>query len=133
MENSGKITKKELSRYFRSVGRALLCRQRDKRRILNDFKSSVELYIESHPEAGMSEISERFGTPKSIAEEFAADRGADYHRQLKRRRIITAVIIGILAAILVLTAVVSIMIIRQHHRSAAYYYDITISDYGITT
>ncbi len=132
MEKNGRITEKELTRYYKDIRRALLCRRRVKNKILDDFKCSVETYLENNPQADLSEITGRFGAPKKIAEDFAADRGIDYHRQLKRKRVMTVIIIGILAAIMIFTGVICALVIESH-RHRAVYYDITLTDNGIIT
>lgn len=130
MENSGKITKKELTRYYRNIQHALQGKRNVKKKILTDFKCSVEAYIENNPKTDITEIIEHFGTPQAIAEEFAASMGIDYHKRVKQNKIFKSIIVCVAIMILVFVGVILGIIIKEHNHNAAYYYEITITDNG---
>ena len=130
MEISGKVTKKELTRYYRNIQHALQGKRNVKKKILTDFKCSVETYIENNPKTDITEIIEHFGTPQAIAEEFAASMGIDYHKRVKQNKIFKSMIVCAAIFILVCVGIICALVIENHKHSAAYYYDITITDEG---
>lgn len=130
MEISGKVTKKELTRYYRNVRHALQCKRNIKKKILTDFKCSVEAYIEDNPKTDITEIIEHFGTPQAIAEEFVANMGIDYHKRVKQNKVFKSIIVSAAILILVFVVIICGIIIREHHNNAIHYYDITITDDG---
>lgn len=127
MENSI-IPKKDFMRYYKRIRRALLCKRKLKNKFLGDLKNSVSLYLAENSTADIAELTAHFGSPEEIAENFAADMGIDYRRQLKRRRIVTAVLLGMVAVIMVFTVIMGILIIQNHNQQAVLYYDITLTD-----
>ncbi len=90
-------------RYLRAVRRLLPGSRGMKNAIMARISSSVDDYLEQAPDAGVDQIADRFGDPRSVA--VACLDNVDTAELLKdlhvRRRIVTAVM-AVLAVILVL-------------------------------
>lgn len=127
MENSNP-TKKQLNRYYSKIRRNLLCKQKNKNRIINDLKGSVELFIENNPNSNMLEIINHFGTPQAIARGFIENSEIDLKKQLNRKRLISAISIILLTLTMILTTIIATIILHNYNRDVAYYYDITLTD-----
>lgn len=85
-------------KYIHSIGAALACSPKEKRRILGMLKENIDGYFAEHPEANVCDMIENFGSPQDIADEFA---GGDKFPLLEsNRRRNKLIIISILCAAL---------------------------------
>ena len=117
--------------YLSDVKKCLLCDRKTKSRFLKDLGGNIDNYLSDVPDADFDNIIEHFGTPKSIAEEFAAQTDTDLLRKAKRNKNLKWVIIAILAAIALFIGIIAIIIVKNNSRDSVYYYDETITDNGI--
>ena len=91
-----------LKRYYREIRSWLPVSSRQKNKIVGDLSSSIDAYLDTHPEADLQEIQAHFGNPSSIASAYVDNANtADLLRGLRiRKRIVTAVVVGVLVIIL---------------------------------
>ena len=123
--------KKDVKKYLSDVKKCLYCDRKTKSRFLKDLGENIDDYLSDDPDADFKNVIDHFGTPKSIAEEFAAQTDTDSLKKAKRNKNLKWVIIALLAAIALFIGVIAIIIIKNNSRDAAYYYDETITDNGI--
>ena len=119
----------ELKKYYKKIRRTLLCPAKEKTKFISDFKNSVDDYLSSHPDASLEEVQTRFGTPRSIAETFAADLSAQTLRKYRRLRLIKIVIFSVLSAIAAFIIGLSIYILATN--DPGFSYEVTVEDNGI--
>lgn len=62
-----------LRRYYRKIRSYLPCSGRTKKRIVREIYENVNGYLEEHPNADISEIENRFGSPCAIAAGYLSD------------------------------------------------------------
>lgn len=62
--------KYELDNYYKQISKSLICIGKQKRAFLNDFKNSVEEYVQTHNSATIRQLYDEFGTPQEIADSF---------------------------------------------------------------
>ena len=91
-----------LKRYYREIRSWLPVSSRQKDKIVGDLSSSIDAYLDTHPEADLQEIQAHFGTPSSIAAAYVDNTDtATLLRDLRiRKRIVTAVVACVLVIIL---------------------------------
>lgn len=131
MTTENNLLKSQMRIYFRKINKLLVCDRKTKSKVLKDFKNNVYDYIDNNPNTSFDELVEHFGTPDTIAEEFAAEMGADYIRKTKCNKKIKIIFIVILASIAVFIGILTTVIILNNSRNAVYYYEETVSDFGI--
>lgn len=116
-------------RYLRAVRRLLPGSRGMKNAIMARISSSVDDYLEQVPDAGVDQIADRFGDPRSVA--VACLDNVDTAELLKdlhvRRRIVTAVM-AVLAVILVLWSGVVAWAVVKENNSAVVMITSTISE-----
>ena len=95
------------------------------------MSENIENYLSDLPNADFKSVVEHFGTPKSIAEEFAAQTDANSLKKVKRGKKFKWLIIAILAAIALFIGIIAFIIVKNNSRDAVYYYDETVTDNGI--
>lgn len=95
-----------LKRYYRTIRSYLPCSRKLKKRILNEIQSSVNGYLEDHPEVNFSEIVARFGEPQNISAAYVDDMDTPelLHALRVRRKVITGIVVGVIAALLMWTS-----------------------------
>ena len=59
--------RKEIARYCRQVRNWLPCGKNQKARVMEEFGSSIEEFLEGNPDAGMTELYAHFGEPQAVA------------------------------------------------------------------
>lgn len=88
---------KELKKYYRDISKAL-SGIKEKKAIIAQIKNSVAQYLQDNPEATLADITQKFGSPEEIVEQyFDEDVAKNLSAQLNKRRKV-----GIVVAILVL-------------------------------
>ena len=93
---------RELKRYYRAIGKALVCPGPLRRQTVERIRSGVEEYLEAHPGAEWAEITEHFGTPEKIADEvLSAMEPGEVRRYAKRTRVLRIAIIALLVGALI--------------------------------
>ena len=123
--------KKDVKKYLSDVKKCLCCDRKTKNRFLRDLEENVNNYLSDAPNADFQNVIDHFGTPKSIAEEFAAQTDTDSLKKAKRNKNLKWAFIAILAAIALFIGIIAIIIVKNNSRDAVYYYDETITDNGI--
>lgn len=130
MATENNILESQLKKYFCNVKKLLLCNSKNKSKILLDLKNNVYDYIENNPDTDFDNILEHFGTPNSIAEEFAAEMGSDYIKKAKFNIMSKIIVITILSVILIFVGILTTIIMINNSRNAVYYYVESVSDLG---
>ena len=100
---------KALKRYYRQIRSWLPVSIRQKKQIIRDLRSSIDAFLDAHPQADLQEIQAHFGTPSVIAAAYVDNTDtATLLRDLRvRRRIFAAVIAGVLIFLFVATTVIT--------------------------
>lgn len=102
---------KELNRYVRAIGKALVCPRALRRQTLARIRDGVEDYREAHPGVEWSEIQEHFGAPDKVADEvLSAMEPHEVRRYAKRVRLLRIAVAGLIAAALLWYA--SVILLR---------------------
>lgn len=106
----------DLRRYYRDIRSYLPCSRKQKRRILDEIRERVNIYLEECPEADYDQIEARFGTPQTIAAAYVDDMNTSELLTALgiRRKFVTAVIVGVLALSLIWGIAVSIAYVQAH-------------------
>ncbi|MBQ8558685.1 MAG: hypothetical protein IJ439_01680 [Tyzzerella sp.] len=131
MADTNNISEKELKKYFRKIRRSLVCDWKTKNKILKDLKNDVEEYLEQNPISSFKNITEHFGNPETIAEEFAISSGIDYVKKSRIHKALKMIVIIFLILASIFTIATSIVIIGNNNRTAVYYYEESVDDFGI--
>ena len=131
MATENNLLKSQLKIYFRNIKKQIICDGKTKSEMLKDFENNVYDYIDNNPYTSFDKLVEHFGTPDTIAEEFAAEMGADYIKKLRTKRTLKITIIVFLIALTISIVGIASVIIKNNRQNAVYYYDETISDNGI--
>ena len=76
----------ELKDYYKQISRTIKCPAKQKRAFLNDFKNTVEEFVQSNDSATMERICGEFGTPREIADSFNSLNGPTAERKLRLRK-----------------------------------------------
>lgn len=98
---------KELKKYYRDISKAL-SGSKEKKAIIAQIKSSVGQYIQDNPDAAFADITQKFGFPTEIAEQYFDDDVAKHlsAQMNKRRKIGIAVAIIVFIVVAALTCVI---------------------------
>lgn len=123
--------KKDVKKYLSDVNKCLYCDRKTKNRLLRDLEENVNSYLSDIPDSDFNGVVEHFGTPESIAEEFAANADTVLLKATKRNKNLKWLLIIILAAIALFIGVIAFIIVKNNSRDAAYYYNETVTDNGI--
>ena len=108
-----------LKRYYREIRSWLPVSSRQKDKIVGDLSSSIDAYLDTHPEADLQEIQAHFGNPSSIASAYVDNANTvDLLRGLRiRKRIVTAVVAGVLVIILLVIGTLALEL-TDHFKTA---------------
>lgn len=101
------MTDKELVRYFCRIKRNIVGSRKEKRVFLQDLQENIEDYREQYPDATLSDIQERFGSPEHIGREYIIALDEDVlcgriMRVNRKKAIVIGWIAAAVAALLVL-------------------------------
>lgn len=93
--------KSAVKRYFRTIRSYLPCSHKLKKRIINEIASSVNGFLEDHPDATIVDIRAHFGEPQNIVAAYVDDMNTPelLHALRVRRRMITIILVGIITAL----------------------------------
>lgn len=102
------------NQYLRQVGRVLPCPIRQRRAIVSEISKSVSEFLTEHPGADLQAITNRFGTPESVAASYLynAETSEVLHRYRIRRRIVA--IIAAIAAAIILVWLIGVAVLTYH-------------------
>ena len=96
-----------LKKYYREIGKSLSCSNKEKERILDSIKSSVECYLFENPDASIDDILKKFGSAKEIAEEYYNNESTeDISTKIKIKKKILVCVVASLAIALVMYSIV---------------------------
>lgn len=98
---------REMKRYLRAVFRMLPVGYPDKRQILYNLESDIELYLEEHTEADWQDVLEEFGTAVDVAgsvlgEPMNTDIVSIMQRRDQLHNLILGIIVGGIVVMLIL-------------------------------
>ena len=94
--------RKDVEAYLKEIERGLFtCPRKKRTAFLNDFRGSVNSYLEDHPMAPVQELQSFFGTPDAIAESFLhSDEFSTTKRVVSsKQRIVRIVLIAVCALV----------------------------------
>ena len=111
---------KELKKYYRDISKAL-SGSKEKKMIIAQIKSSVRQYIQDNSDATFNDITQKFGSPAEIVEQYFDDDVAKkLSAQLNKRRktsfaiaVIAFIVLIVLAKIPTCTRVIKLKVLRQ--------------------
>lgn len=122
------VPEKEIEKYLKEIKGALLCRNKDTKRMLDELKSSFYDYKDSHPDATVSDIKNHFGEAETIAEGFNAELNERDIKKYRIERVLKIAIISILAAFLLF--MVGLTVYVAIDSSEGMQFEIEIADHG---
>ncbi len=98
-----------LRRYYRSIRKWLPCGQKQKKQIMEQIQSDVQVYCEQNPTADFAQMQATFGEPQTIAAAYVENMDtAQLLKSLRiRKRIVTIVTITVAAILLTWAAIVT--------------------------
>lgn len=113
---------KSIKQYYRQISRHLSCANRRKKQIIEDIRSGVESFLEENPEADISVVIERFGTPEQITEGYLNEMDTGEMRKcLNTQKRVLGVLITVAAAALAIWLIaVIIASVHEWGTSASY-------------
>ena len=113
---------KNIKQYYRQISRHLSCANRRKKQIIEDIRSGVESFLEENPEADISVVIERFGTPEQITEGYLNEMDTGEMRKcLNTHKRVLGVLITVAAAALAIWLIaVIIASVHEWGTSASY-------------
>ena len=113
---------KNIKQYYRQISRHLSCANRRKKQIIEDIRSGVESFLEENPEADISAVIERFGTPEQITEGYLNEMDTGEMRKcLNTQKRVLGVLITVAAAALAIWLIaVIIASVHEWGTSASY-------------
>ena len=113
---------KNIKQYYRQISRHLSCANRRKKQIIEDIRSGVESFLEENPEADISVVIERFGTPEQITEGYLNEMDTGEMRKcLNTQKRVLGVLITVAAAALAIWLIaVIIASVHEWGTSASY-------------
>ena len=113
---------KQLKQYYQSIRASLPCPWKLKHKILSEIKSSVQNYLTEHPDAGIDDLEQQFGSPEQITASYLDEMDQQkLAANLKtNKRFIAIVAVGIAAALLMLAVTLGIMIYENHISNPGY-------------
>lgn len=117
---------KELKRYLKDIKNNLPCCNTAMRKMLDDLKTSVNVYINENDITQIDEIERHFGTAEDIAKEFAVGLDNAYIKSYKFKKRVTAIVLSVLAAILVIVAALAIYIVIDNEKNTPVKYEPTV-------
>ena len=109
---------KELKKYYHEIGKSLSCSNKEKQKIIDSIKSSVECYVFDNPNSTFEDIIKHFGSPKNIAEEYYNDENAE--KLIAKTKRHKKIAISIFAVIIVAFLFLITLFIAQIHAGSGY-------------
>ena len=105
-----------LKRYYREIRSWLPVSSGQKNKIVGDLSSSIDAYLDTHPEADLQEIQAHFGNPSSIASAYVDNADTvDLLRDLRiRKRTVFAVVVGVLTALFLVISTLALEVTKFH-------------------
>lgn len=114
-----KLRKLDLNKYFSSVRRQLPCTRKQKKALLRRLRTGVQTFLLERPDATMSEIEKRFGTPQQIAATYITEmEPQEISQKLKTKRVIVSVVAVAIAVAVISWSVVVIHALINEDKSA---------------
>lgn len=113
---------KQLKQYYQSIRASLPCPWKLKHKILSEIKSSVQNYLTEHPDAGIDDLEQQFGSPEQITASYLAEMDQQkLAANLKTsRRFIAIVTAGVVAALLMLAVTLAVVIYDDQNYDNGY-------------
>ena len=106
---------KELNNYYRSIQKVLPCSGCQKRKLMADIRSSVESFLQKHPDATFDTVIAHFGTPQQIADTYAAEiPPEELQKKLKIKKWVIGITAGVaISAVLIWASAVGIALVTE--------------------
>ncbi len=119
-----------IARYLRRIKRKLVGAPEERQRLLTDLQNSIDEYTETNPDASFADIEAHFGTPATIAADFALQAGPSFVKKHKRKKILQYLLIVLLVAVtvfaIVQAGVVVISLIKDGDNTG--YFDVVVTE-----
>lgn len=115
-----------LDKYYRRTNRLLKCPKKIRQRLMAELRSSVDEYLDEHPNAAPSDIVQHIGTPEQIAQDYLSSMDErELQSQVSRSRTIRRVL-AFAAIALVISAVIFYVLYTNWKNNILYFNDYTI-------
>lgn len=113
---------KEINTYYRMVRRCLPGSGKEKKRILESIRRSVDEYLEENPHADMQTIQAHFGTPRQIADAYVEQMDTtDVSKQLNVKKVLIIAVCGALVLGLLMWGIgLLVALINEHESDTGY-------------
>ena len=116
--------KKQLKRYYKDIKHNLPCYNKTMRKMVDDLKMSVDIFIEENNITDFKIIENHFGTAEDISREFAMGLDNSYVKAYKLKKYILISIVSIFAAILiVVSSLATYIYIKTEINTPVFYND----------
>lgn len=110
---------KLLKAYYREIRSQLPCGIREKNRMMDKLRASVEDYLEAHPTADVAEIRAHFGEPRIIAGACVEEMESDaLLNALCFRRKVVAIVSGSMLSLMLMWSVGVGLCVWDSHQDA---------------
>lgn len=94
------LLEKDVERYLRQVGRALVGPRATRTQVVESLRGDVWDYLEAHPGADLEELEAHFGAPRKIADEMLAALPPSTLRSYVRRHFWARTLLILLAVVI---------------------------------
>lgn len=115
--------KKQLKRYYKDIKHNLPCYNKTMRKMVDDLKMSVDIFIEENNITDFKIIENHFGTAEDISREFAMGLDNSYIKSYKFKKFAIITVVSILAAILIVVSFISTYIYIKTEINKPVFYD----------
>lgn len=114
---------KELNAYYRDISRSLLCSGSEKKKLLDQIKSSVENYLVENPDATIESIIEKIGSPEEISDGYYSnmDGAIVANRMRIGRKILLSVTLAVASALMVYIIAIVLVTIADINSIQGYF------------
>lgn len=114
----GKQLEKQVKHYIREIKGYLICDFGTKRRFIKDLRGDIYNYMEDNNITNIEEVTEHFGTPKSIAMSFF--ESVDIKKVKRRMNISRIILFGVLAVIVIWSVGVTVAVVNSNNDNINY-------------
>lgn len=106
----------QIRRYYGEIRKNLPCRGRRKREFMTKIKSMVDQYLQENPQADVSDVTARFGTPQQIASAYLNEQDDQVLVRDMRvgNRVVKVALAAALVVIMIFAGTMVVALIDRH-------------------
>lgn len=81
--------KYDLDTYYHRIRKLMVCKNRDKKKLIAELEGNIDAFLEDHPGASFDDITGHFGTPEDIAIDYISSvEGSELGNGLNKARFV---------------------------------------------